>query len=131
MTMRRDARRLLPRSRAAVQPALGLAAVLLALSAPFAIGGDEAPADAGAANPYLGQKEAIDEGEKLYRSRCFGCHFRAGGRGPNLFRTKLSEPQFIDTVANGGRSGMPAWGTTLSAEEIRKLYAFVMSRDRL
>jgi mono/diheme cytochrome c family protein len=87
--------------------------------------------ETGATNPYLGQKDAIDEGEKLYRGRCFGCHFRAGGRGPNIFRTKLTERQFVDTVTNGGRSGMPAWGSSLSKEEILKLYAFVMSRDRL
>jgi mono/diheme cytochrome c family protein len=82
-------------------------------------------------NPHLGQKEALDEGEKIYRSRCFGCHFRAGGRGPNIFRTKLSEQQFFDTVKNGGRSGMPAWSSTLSDEDIWKVHAFVMSRDRL
>jgi mono/diheme cytochrome c family protein len=87
--------------------------------------------EAGATNPYLGQKEAIDEGEKLYRARCFGCHFRSGGRGPNIFRTKLTEQQFVATVANGGRSGMPAWANSLSKDDILKLYAFVMSRDRL
>lgn len=117
----------------ATLPAAGLAALLVALPMSGPAGAEEASADASeaAGNPYLGQKEALDEGEKLYRGRCFGCHFRAGGRGPNLFRTKLSEPQFIDTVTNGGRSGMPAWGSSLSQEEIRKLYAFVMSRDRL
>ena len=88
-------------------------------------------ATAASRNPHLGQKEALDEGEKIYRSRCFGCHFRAGGRGPNIFRTKLSEQQFFDTVKNGGRSGMPAWGSALSDEEIWKVHAFVMSRDHL
>lgn len=91
---------------------------------------DESAATA-SKNPYLDQKEALDEGEKIYRTRCFGCHFRAGGRGPNIFRTKLSEQQFFDTVKNGGRSGMPSWGSTLSDKDIWKVHAFVMSRDRL
>jgi mono/diheme cytochrome c family protein len=107
------------------------AALLVALLTGAPAAADEPAANAAGENPYLGQKEAVDEGEKLYRGRCFGCHFRAGGRGPNVFQTKLSEQQFIDIVTNGGRSGMPAWGATLSQAEIRKLYAFVMSRDRL
>ena len=107
------------------------AALLVALLTGAPAGAEEPAANAAGENPYLGQKEALDEGEKLYRGRCFGCHFRAGGRGPNVFQTKLSERQFIDIVTNDGRTGMPAWGTALSPEEIRKLYAFVMSRDRL
>jgi mono/diheme cytochrome c family protein len=83
------------------------------------------------ANPYLDQKEALDEGEKIYRGRCVGCHYRAGGRGPNIFRTKLTLMQFVEIVAKGGGPGMPAWGGTLSGEDILKLHAFVMSRDRL
>jgi mono/diheme cytochrome c family protein len=82
-------------------------------------------------NPYFDQKEALDEGEKIYRTRCFGCHFRAGGRGPNLFRSRLTLVQFVEVVAKGGGPGMPAWGGTLSGEDILKLHAFVMSRDRL
>jgi mono/diheme cytochrome c family protein len=82
-------------------------------------------------NPYLDQKEALDEGEKLYRIRCYGCHFRAGGRGPNLFRSRLTLVQFVEIVAKGGGPGMPAWGGTLSGEDILKLHAFVASRDRL
>jgi mono/diheme cytochrome c family protein len=82
-------------------------------------------------NPYFDQKEALDEGERIYRGRCIGCHFRGGGRGPNIFRTKLTLVQFVEVVAKGGGPGMPAWGSTLSGEDILKLHAFVMSRDRL
>jgi mono/diheme cytochrome c family protein len=107
------------------------AALLIVLLTGVPAGAGEPAANGAGENPYLGQKEALDEGEKLYRGRCFGCHFRAGGRGPNVFQTKLSERQFVDIVTNGGRAGMPAWGATLSPEEIRKLYAFVMSRGSL
>jgi mono/diheme cytochrome c family protein len=81
--------------------------------------------------PYLSDPAALAEAERIYRSRCIGCHFRSGGRGPNLFRTKLTLTQFVEIVAKGGRPGMPAWGATLSGEDILKLYALLMSRDSL
>ncbi|MEX0961018.1 MAG: cytochrome c [Burkholderiales bacterium] len=90
-----------------------------------------ASADDAGANPYLGQTDALNEGEKIYRSRCFGCHFRAGGRGPNIFRSKLATNEFFNVVKNGGNSGMPAWGSIMSDEDIWKVHAFVMSRNRL
>lgn len=79
---------------------------------------------------YLGNEEAIAEGEATYRQRCIGCHFRAGGRGPNIFRTTLTPKQFLNTVMNG-RRGMPPWKGTLTEEEVWEVYALVMSRDRL
>ena len=94
----------------------------------FVHGQDPAPPPE---NPYLSDPAALNEGEKIYRSRCIGCHFRGGGRGPNIFRTKLSLAQFVAIVAKGGRPGMPAWGATLSGEDILKVHAFVMSRDSL
>jgi mono/diheme cytochrome c family protein len=93
-----------------------------------ALGQDPAPQPQ---NPYLSDPAALNEGEKIYRGRCIGCHFRGGGRGPNIFRTKLSLVQFVEIVAKGGGPGMPAWGTTLSGEDIMKVHAFVMSRDSL
>jgi len=104
------------------------ALVSAALTAGIAAAQETAPARE---NPYFGQKEALDEGERIYRTRCFGCHFRAGGRGPNIFHSKLTLVQFVEIVAKGGGPGMPAWGGTLSGEDILKLHAFVMSRDRL
>lgn len=89
------------------------------------------PAEDDPKNPYLGQPEAIEEGERIYRSRCYGCHFRAGGRGPNIFQTSLSAAQFLDAVANGRKNGMPAWSSVLPTDEIWKVHAFVISRDRL
>jgi len=113
-----------PGLRACITAAL----VTAALATDIAAAQETPPA---AENPYVGQKEALDEGEKIYRGRCIGCHFRGGGRGPNIFRTKLTLVQFVDIVAKGGGPGMPAWGGTLSGEDILKLHAFVMSRDRL
>jgi cytochrome c oxidase cbb3-type subunit 3 len=83
------------------------------------------------ANPFRGQSQALEEGERIYRSRCYGCHFRGGGRGPNIFQTALTGVQFMDAVVNGRPNGMPAWGGVLSTDEIWKVHAFLLSRDRL
>lgn len=86
--------------------------------------GDEAVTD-----PYLGQAEAIDEGDQIYRSKCMGCHGIAGGRGPNLFATKLTDEQFLETVINGRKNTqMPAFGLRLSPDDVWKVHAFVKSR---
>ncbi len=75
---------------------------------------------------------ALARGERLYRGRCVGCHQAGGASGPNLFRTALSEERFLDAVAKG-REGtlMPSFESLLTADEIRDIYSFVLSRDHL
>jgi mono/diheme cytochrome c family protein len=109
---------------------LGALAAMLVSTVASPLRAEDTPAPA-TGHPYLGQPEVLAEAERIYRARCIGCHFRGGGRGPNLFRTKLTEVQFIEIVAKGAKNGMPAWGSTLSGEEMQKLYALVISRDRL
>jgi alcohol dehydrogenase (cytochrome c) len=76
--------------------------------------------------------ETIARGERLYRARCVGCHQSGGASGPNLFRTTLGRERFEEGVANGiGGTLMPSFRSLLSTEEIRDIYAFVLSRDRL
>jgi mono/diheme cytochrome c family protein len=111
---------------------LALALWLAALGA----GGEEAPGEETAAvtNPFFGQEDAIQEGERIYRKTCIGCHRSTRGHGPSIFRIRerFSDQQFMETVTNG-RNGtnMPAWGKLLSRDEIWKVHAFVNSRDRL
>ena len=54
------------------------------------------------------------------------------GAGASLFRNRLPLAQFLATVS-GGRPGtnMPAFEQLLSADEIRQVHAFLMSRDAL
>jgi cytochrome c oxidase cbb3-type subunit 3 len=82
-------------------------------------------------SPLRGESSVLEEGERIYRSRCYGCHFRGGGRGPNIFQTTLTYAQFMDAVVRGRPNGMPAWGGVLSTREIWQVYVFVLSRDRL
>jgi mono/diheme cytochrome c family protein len=74
--------------------------------------------------------QLAEEGGDIYRSRCILCHGNSGGRGPNLFGTKLSKEQFVEIAINGRKgTQMPAFGYVLSPDEIAKVHAFVTSRD--
>jgi mono/diheme cytochrome c family protein len=86
-------------------------------------------ADEPLTNPFLGQPQAIEQGDALYRRHCVVCHGRAGGRGPNLFETKLSDERFLEIVINGRKgTQMPAWGLRLSPDEVWAVEAYVKSR---
>ena len=84
----------------------------------------------GLTDPFLGQPDAISTGRDIYRSKCLVCHQSAGARGPNIFKTKLSDEQFLATVINGRKgTQMPAFGLRLSIDEVWKVHAFVKSTD--
>lgn len=105
--------------------------LLLALAALSCLAAHGSRADEALTDPYLGQLEAIDQGLQIYRSKCYVCHHSSGARGPNLFKTKLSDEQFLETVINGRKgTQMPAFGLRLSPDEVWKVHAYVKSRDR-
>jgi mono/diheme cytochrome c family protein len=108
-----------------IGPPLGLSAI----SRSVAIA---AAAEEELTSPFLGQREAIEEGKDLYRKRCVGCHFRRGGRGPDLYATTLTDEQFLEVVING-RSGtrgvMPSFGTILSPDDVWKIHALIKSGE--
>jgi mono/diheme cytochrome c family protein len=90
----------------------------------------KAAADEELTNPFLGQPEAIEDGLQIYRSKCYICHLSQGGRGPNLFATKISDEKFLETVINGRKgTQMPAFGLRLSPDDVWKVHAFVKSTD--
>jgi mono/diheme cytochrome c family protein len=81
-------------------------------------------------NPVLGQPGAIAAGRDIYRSKCYICHHSAGARGSNLFATKLSDEQFLETVINGRKATqMPGFGLRMSPDEVWQVHAFVKSTD--
>jgi len=105
----------------------GLAAAALAAAvASFSF--DTAVADDAIVNPVLGQPDAIAAGRVIYRTRCYICHLGKGGRGPNLFASKLSDEQFLETAINGRRT-MPALGTLMTPDEVWNVHAYVKSTD--
>ncbi len=83
-------------------------------------------------NPFLGQDGAIAAGDRLYRSRCVGCHKSRGGSGPNIFRSALSADKFMEAVAKGRKgTNMAPFENVLQPAEIWQVHAFLMSRDGL
>jgi mono/diheme cytochrome c family protein len=110
-------------SRAAeATAALGLLAVL---GAGKALAGAEP-----LTNPVRGDPEAQAEGRTIYRRRCYVCHLSEGGRGPNLFATKLSDEAFLMTVINGRKgTQMPAFGLQIGPDEVWQVHAYVKSTD--
>ena len=79
-------------------------------------------------NPFGADPDAIVQGRRLYRSTCYICHLDAGGRGPDLRKSRLKEQDFMRVVINGRKgTQMPAWKGKLSEEEMWKIYAFLQA----
>jgi mono/diheme cytochrome c family protein len=119
--------------------AIRRAVLPLGIRAAFVIGGwsvwlghtAAARAENAMTNPYLGQPDAITEGNDIYHGKCIICHGLAGGRGPNLFASRLTDEQFMDVVINGRKGTlMPALGFQLSPDDVWKIHAFIKANPR-
>ena len=85
-------------------------------------------------NPFKDNKQAADEGGKLFSAfNCDGCH--AGGAvgavGPSLadgrWRYGGSDGEIYHSIFYGRPRGMPAWGGTLPADAIWRLVSYLRS----
>ena len=84
--------------------------------------------------PQLGMPKhpagRVEHGQGLYGQNCLPCHGEAaiGGMGPRLAKNPIltEERRFWETVLHG-RGAMPPWGTTLSAQEIADIHAWLKS----
>ena len=104
----------------------GLAAALALASALAASARAEEPLT----NPVAGDPAAIEAGRKTYRQRCYICHLSHGGRGPNLFASKLTDEKFLITVINGRKGAtMPAFGLQMTPDEVWEVHAYIRSTD--
>jgi outer membrane protein assembly factor BamB/cytochrome c5 len=76
-----------------------------------------------------GETASVAKGEEVFGSTCSTCHTLAaagssGTVGPNLDELKPSKSLVEKQVTNGG-GGMPAFGSSLSKEEIESVAEFV------
>lgn len=99
-----------------------------------ACGGDDEPSGAGTTATTESTMESTTtgttpQGREIFLANCATCHTlsdagSSGTVGPNLDEIDLSTEQVADQVENGG-GGMPAFGDTLSDEEIDQVAAYV------
>src|ERR1700676_240527 len=102
-------------SKALAAAALLLPAALLAADVDTKF--HDAPASAQAAkNPYVGQEEAAQAGEKLYARSCLSCHGKLGrgtGNVPSLVDGRLDSVKAGEVfwfITRGSKAnGMPSW----------------------
>lgn len=86
-----------------------------------------------AENPYKGQEEAIEDGEKIYNRICAACHLKDGtGRiGPNIVDDKYRYPQMstdkgkFEIIYAGGAGAMQAFGRRYTQDEILRVMAYL------
>ena len=82
-------------------------------------------------NPLLGDEAAIKQGRRIYRGKCIVCHQRAGGRAKNLFKTRLTDEQFLMAVINGREGTLtPPFASRMDLEDVWEVHAYVKSSDR-
>ena len=77
--------------------------------------------------------ETVHEGRLLFNGNCAGCHGLNAVAGPLPDLRYASKPvhdQFEEIVLRGTRKsyGMPSFGDILTAEQVRAIQAFVLSR---
>lgn len=119
----------------AASPAMAQRSAPPAISYPEHVpaGGNPPPA-ARLENPLRGDKQAAEDGGKLFSAfNCDGCHGggAVGAVGPSLtdgrWRYGGSEGEIYYSIFYGRPRGMPAWGGTLPADAIWRLVSYLKS----
>ncbi|HEX6534097.1 MAG TPA: c-type cytochrome [Gemmatimonadaceae bacterium] len=83
---------------------------------------------------FNGDPKVAQEGRKLFLEyNCYGCHggLAGGAMGPSLRDTVWkyggSDQQIAASIHDGRPMGMPTWGKTLSADQIKTLVTYIRS----
>ena len=93
-------------------------------------------AEAESRNPYTGNHEAEEEGEKIFKENCRSCHGDkgAGGFGPKLATTVHkfggTDAELFASVAGGRPGGMPAFLPQLGKERVWKAVAYIRHLEK-
>jgi len=87
-----------------------------------------ASAAAAASAGAVGTGKADFNVEKLFANSCGWCHSGAGrvaGKGPQLMNTTLTDAQIIYRIKTGKVAAMPAFGGTLSDEQMTAIVKYI------
>ncbi len=103
--------------RRRLRPLLVVPIAVLFVPLAAACGGDDAPSGGSA------------DGQTIYESNCARCHGPEGegGQGPAIGNGEVEGHMSLDEqieVITDGRNSMPAWGDTLSEEEIEAVAVY-------
>jgi cytochrome c oxidase cbb3-type subunit II len=87
-----------------------------------------------ASNPFAGNREALEEGEAIFRTACAVCHGEKGrgGIGPSLTGAKTyggTDADLFASVSDGRAAGMPPFANILGEEKIWKVITYVRSLE--
>jgi mono/diheme cytochrome c family protein len=91
----------------------------------------EAPAKdatAAAAQPAPATGAAALDANQLFATSCGWCHSKGGreaGKGPKLMGTPLTDAELVSRIRNGKAGQMPAFGSSLSDEQLRTIVAYI------
>ncbi|RMH18506.1 MAG: cytochrome C oxidase subunit III [Gemmatimonadetes bacterium] len=98
---------------------------------------DAAETPEAAAVEFAITPEAVAAGEQVFQTNCASCHGAdlTGGIGPNLIDDEWihggTPEDVIRTITEGvPEKGMLTWGPLLSAEQIRDVAAYVLSKSQ-
>jgi mono/diheme cytochrome c family protein len=85
------------------------------------------------AQPPVSGDPIQDDGARIFAARCSGCHGAQGQglSGPQLagrVSERFPDPADQAAVVSGGRNGMPAFGSRLSAAELEAVVEFTRTR---
>lgn len=87
-----------------------------------------------ALRPFTGDPKVAREGRVLFiQYNCYSCHggLAGGAMGPNLRDTTWkyggTDSAIYASIHDGRPLGMPVWGNTLTADQIRALVVYIKS----
>jgi len=107
-------------------------ATLLSLAQPLLFPVARQAVSAGRAGPARVEAGDIARGERLYRSRCYGCHAPEARYGPPHntpeFKAKYPEDALLAQRIQSGSHPMPAFSATLlDQQQLADLVAYIRS----
>jgi putative heme-binding domain-containing protein len=102
----------------------------------MALTASPALAQSPAANPFIGNGQAVQQGRAVYDKTCTACHGAEGGAGERApaivsgaasgLREEFSETQILGIIRNGiPGTAMPAWSGRLADGDILKIAAYI------